>query len=329
MTKESDFDNPELKDEANAEGRPESSLDSQIPAGAVEPRFQNEPEEKESENYGRGLSRRKTVLLIEDDPFVARDYGDWIRAQHFQVSFASDVHQAILHAQNFRHFDFVVVDIKMLPGKLFTSYESVAGTKTGVLLADELVNYLPDATFMALTNSDRADDQAWFEARGFDFHVKRDMGPQRFATYLRRRAMREKPKVFIVHGHDRRAVRQLKSYLQNVLKFEEPVVLWEQKSAGTTVIEKLERFAEEAEIVFVLMTPDDYVKSKGRGRARQNVLLEYGFFLGRLRRNSGRVILLYKRGVEMPTDLSGIVAIDISKGILAVGHEIQRELPRH
>ena len=302
--------------------------DSQVPTSANERDLLIEPQAEQSENYGRGLSRQKTVLLIEDDPFVAREYGDWIKAKGFRVSFAYRANHALHQAQNFRHFDFVVVDIKMPSEKLFSNYESVFGTKTGVLLATELLNYLPDATFIALTNSDRADDQAWFDARGFDFHLKRDASPQRFASYLRRRAMREKPKVFIVHGHDRSAVRELKHYLQNTLKFEEPVVLWEGKSAGLTVIEKLELYAEQAELVFVLMTPDDYVDAKGQGRARQNVLLEYGFFLGRLRRTSGRVILLYKEGVEIPSDLSGVIAIDISRGISAVRDEIERELPQ-
>jgi hypothetical protein len=37
------------------------------------------------------------------------------------------------------------------------------------------VNHLPDATFLALTNSERAEDRAWFEARDFAFHVEREM----------------------------------------------------------------------------------------------------------------------------------------------------------
>jgi CheY-like chemotaxis protein len=112
--------------------------------------------------------------------------------------------------RNYRHFDFVVIDIKMPYGTLFDSFESVGGTKTGVLLANDLLNDVPDSTFVALTNSDRADDHAWFEAHDFEYHVKRNIEPARFATYLRRRALREKPKVFIVHGHDLRAVRELK-----------------------------------------------------------------------------------------------------------------------
>ena len=57
------------------------------------------------ENYGRDLSRRKTVLLIEDDPFVEKEYGDWISAKSFEVSVAHNAHQALLQARSFRHFD--------------------------------------------------------------------------------------------------------------------------------------------------------------------------------------------------------------------------------
>lgn len=283
--------------------------------------------QKPKPNYGRALSKQKTVLFIEDDPYVAQEYGQWLKVKGLKVSYASDVDNALYQAQQYRHFDFVIVDIRMSSGSFADQFESVMGTKTGILIAEELMNnYLPDATFLALTNSERADDEAWFEARGFAFHVKRDMNSRKFASYLRRRAMRERPKVFIVHGHDHHALRALKNYLQHDLRFEEPVVLWERKSKGATVIEKLEHYAEEAELVFVLMTPDDHVDASGRGRPRQNVTLEYGYFLARLGRSSGKVILLYKKGVEMPSDLSGIVAIDITNGILSADEEIRREI---
>jgi CheY-like chemotaxis protein len=281
---------------------------------------------KDRENYGRRLSRQKTVLFIEDDSFLAHDYGTWMKARGFHVTYAYSVDEAILQAKSYRHFDFVVVDIKMPHGSLFDSFESVGGRKTGVLLATELLNDLPDAAFVALTNSEQADDRAWFEAHDFAYHVKREIEPKRFAAYLRRRSLREKPRVFIVHGHDHRTVRELKHYLQHILKFEEPVVLWERKSAGMTVIEKFERYASEAEVVFVLMTPDDYVDGHGQGRARQNVIYEFGYFQALLGRGSGKVIVLYKEGVEMPSDLGGTISIDISNGISAVGDQIRKEL---
>ena len=61
-------------------------------------------------------------------------------------------------------------------------------------------------------------------------------------------------------------------------------------------------------------------------RARQNVILELGFFLGILGRETGRVILLHAGPLELPSDLSGVTYIDVSKGIESAGEKIRREL---
>ena len=213
-------------------------------------------------------------------------------------------------------------------GAFFDSFETVGGYKTGVCLAGELINHLPDAVFVALTNSRDADDQAWFEAHeGFEFCWKGDTPATKFAKYLRRILMKQKPRVFIVHGQDHQALLDLKNYLQNVLKFDEPVILHEQASKGMTIIEKFEHYAEDADIVFALLTPDDVVDAaKGTGRARQNVLFEYGFFLGRLGRRSGKAFLLYKKGVEIPSDLAGVIYVEITNGISCEGEQLRREL---
>ena len=42
-----------------------------------------------------------------------------------------------------------------------------------------------------------------------------------------------------------------------------------------------------------------------KARARQNVVFELGYFIGRLGRN--RVCALYAEGVEIPSDYSGVV----------------------
>ena len=57
------------------------------------------------------------------------------------------------------------------------------------------------------------------------------------------------------------------------------------------------------------MTPDDVGTTKAEPvntlpRARQNVVLELGYFIGLLGRN--RVCALYKGGVELPSDYSGV-----------------------
>lgn len=59
----------------------------------------------------------------------------------------------------------------------------------------------------------------------------------------------------------------------------------------------------------ILITPDDegYPKNepdKVKPRARQNVIAELGFFVGKLKRK--KVCVLYKESVELPTDFDGI-----------------------
>jgi CheY-like chemotaxis protein len=144
-------------------------------------------------------------------------------------------------------------------------------------------------------------------------------------------SQKQKPRAFIVHGHDVAEKLALKNYLQNTLGFEEPIILHEQPSLGRTIIEKLESFARYTDIAFVILTPDD-ILSKGKGnnndkrRARQNVIFELGYFLGVFGRLSGRVVLLHKGPLDLPSDLSGVMYIDISTGIEASGESIRREV---
>jgi predicted nucleotide-binding protein len=51
-----------------------------------------------------------------------------------------------------------------------------------------------------------------------------------------------------------------------------------------------------------------------------------GYFFSKLQRRKGKVILLYKGQLEPPSDISGIIYIDISNGIEAAGEQIRKEL---
>lgn len=114
-------------------------------------------------------------------------------------------------------------------------------------------------------------------------------------------------RVFVVHGHDGEAKEAAARCLEKLGL--EAIILHEQPSGGRTVIEKFEDYADVAYAV-VLLTPDDVGAAQAdagnlKDRARQNVILELGFFLGRLGRK--RVCALHKGQVEIPSDYHGVL----------------------
>lgn len=121
--------------------------------------------------------------------------------------------------------------------------------------------------------------------------------------------------VFIVHGHDGDARKELARVLRALTGID-PIVLHEQASAGRTIIEKFEDFASGASFAVALLTADDLGRAKDADtespRARQNVVFEAGYFAGRLGRP--RVVLLLEEGVEKPSDLDGLVYVSLDKG---------------
>jgi predicted nucleotide-binding protein len=118
-------------------------------------------------------------------------------------------------------------------------------------------------------------------------------------------------KVFIVHGHDRAARSEVARFIEQ-LKLD-AIILDEQPSQGRTIIEKFEDHAEEVGFAVVIMTPDDTVTEPSSAtRARQNVIYELGYFSGKLGRD--RSCVLRKGDVEIPSDLYGVVYIDLDIG---------------
>jgi predicted nucleotide-binding protein len=113
-------------------------------------------------------------------------------------------------------------------------------------------------------------------------------------------------KVFIVHGHDEVAKLSVAGFLKST-GFE-PIILHEQTNRGRTIIEKFEAHSD-AGFAVVLLTPDDRGaaadQTEYQHRARQNVIMEWGYFIARLGRS--KVVALRKDNVELPSDMDGIV----------------------
>lgn len=138
--------------------------------------------------------------------------------------------------------------------------------------------------------------------------------PGSASTPARTAAFGKSRKIFVVHGHNE-GVRESVCRLLEKLKLE-PIVLHEQASKGQTIIEKLEAHSE-VEFAVVLLTGDDVGSKKSepdklRARARQNVILELGYFIGNIGRN--RVCALYEDGVERPSDYDGVVYVSLAGG---------------
>jgi predicted nucleotide-binding protein len=116
--------------------------------------------------------------------------------------------------------------------------------------------------------------------------------------------------LFIVHGHDEAAMNSVRVYVARHTGTL-PVSLAEEAGRGRTIIEKFEDHGDEASYVIVLLTPDDVGQTVGEHqagnepskRARQNVVLELGYFIGKIGREN---VIVLDASVERPSDLNGL-----------------------
>ena len=114
--------------------------------------------------------------------------------------------------------------------------------------------------------------------------------------------------IFIVHGHDE----EMKQHVARTIASLElsPVILHEQPNHGRTIIEKFEANSDVGFAV-VLLSPDDMAypvsadHESAKPQARPNVLLELGYFAGKIGRS--RVFALKRGNADVPSDFSGVV----------------------
>lgn len=139
-------------------------------------------------------------------------------------------------------------------------------------------------------------------------------------------------KIFIVHGHNQGIKEAVARFIEKLDL--EAVILHEKPSKGRTIIEKFSDYSD-VHFAIVLLTADDIGKEKdssedSKPRARQNVIFELGYFIGKLSRS--RVCALYEEGVEIPSDYQGVIFIrldtqgrwryDIVRELLAAGFNV-------
>jgi predicted nucleotide-binding protein len=196
------------------------------------------------------------------------------------------------NSRQFREFEYLTIDDGlMIAGGTDAEYQNnfTQGISPAVTRLEGLVRYLEE---------------------------QKEFAPRASAPIPPQPARQNEPsrKIFIVHGHDGEAKEATARFLAN-LDFE-PIILHEQANGGRTVIEKFENYSDVAFAV-VLLTPDDMASSKAKPgetheRARQNVVLELGFFIGKLGR--ANVCPLVKGDVEKPSDYDGVVYVPMDAG---------------
>lgn len=145
--------------------------------------------------------------------------------------------------------------------------------------------------------------------------------------------------VFLVHGHDNEMKKSVSNFVRKIEM--NPIILHERANKGLTLIDKFESFGEKADFVISILSPDDIGAEKGRDveelsfRARQNVVFETGYFMGKLSRS--KVVMLYREddNFEKPSDLKGLLYIaynsddkwelDIAREMISAGLKVKLE----
>lgn len=120
--------------------------------------------------------------------------------------------------------------------------------------------------------------------------------------------------IFIVHGHDEEMKLNVARVIDKLGL--EAIILHERANEGmTSIIEKLEKHSYDASFAIILLSLDDKgctvdsFPDSAKFRARQNVILELGYFIGKLGRK--RIAVLYKKSndFEFPSDISGVLYV--------------------
>ena len=281
--------------------------------------------------------RQATVLFVDDELALLEDFQIILARAGHRVLATAKADEVMQIVGDETRIDVAVLDLQlpMAGCTQFAPGEAGGGRRLGLLLAQEVRRKFRRAPIIFWTGSRDRDLRARVLKLGNCRLISKGSGPDPVLDAIDHALQGfragERPCTFIVHGHDEATMQEVKRYLQDGLGFPEPIVLRDMPKHGKTVIEALEAYEHALDLAFVLLTPDDRAIPSGAPdaevyRSRQNVIFEMGYFLGILGRNTGRVILLFRRPIELPSDIGGMIGIDITNGVEAADELIRREV---
>jgi predicted nucleotide-binding protein len=266
---------------------------------------------------GEEIMEKTTILLADNDEESREVWAEVLRAHGYEVVEA-DSSSAAREKLNQGEGDLAVFDLHM-------DTEEEPADQSGRLLAEEA----RDLSVPAVILTGEPSDVVWqADQRPAVPVVDKKGGPQVLLETVRTleddlKSLTDDfvPVVFLAHGHDKEARDEIVEFLAKGRM--QVVVLQEQGRLGETIIERFERYSQDAQLAIILVTPDDLgckweknldlrkLRRKLQPRARQNVIFELGYFTAKLGRL--RVIVLSKGGkdIELPSDYAGVVPVEM------------------
>jgi len=127
-------------------------------------------------------------------------------------------------------------------------------------------------------------------------------------------APRSKPRVFIGSSSEGLGIAE---HLQLGLERAAECTIWSQGVFGLSRgnLENLVEAASQYDYAVLVLTPDDLITKRGRteNSPRDNVLFEFGFFMGALGREHTFMVHCHDDSLELPSDLAGVARATFGK----------------
>ena len=238
------------------------------------------------------------ILLVEDDGDFANECLASLYREGFTIDYCKDAEHAFALVRD-NEYSLAILDLYLPPTQ----------TNEGLKIQKWLLAKKPPPPIIFMTmQQDTVNAVAAAMRKGAkDFISKRDADAvHQIIIRVQEVLMQEKNRVFLSFGHNELLKLRLKDFIQNTLGIR-TIVLADQPARGLTIVERLEKAAKQCSFALILLTKDDEQKDDAV-RARQNVIHELGFFQGKYGREN--VVLLAERGVELFSNISGIVRIE-------------------
>lgn len=265
---------------------------------------------------------RKRIIVVNDDDSLQHDITRLLKGQGYELIRIDDSEEAqdkILSGAAdflFLNFDIGIQTNLKSGGSVFLQYLHLKKVSIPTVVVSRQT--APVHAFVA----------------GFDFVrrvVERDildvslrticeafeqppsLGKISFPKNFRNDRNSDNPEIFIIHGREHRHRKRVVGLLESLGV--RPIYLEGEPLNGQVIIESIERHAEQSVFAISLFSGDDVgrLSSQPRGlrkRARQNVVFETGIFIGKLSRS--RVVILREDDVEVPSDLHGVLTLNLS-----------------